>query len=51
MEYIKTHDVGEILSNADLWGTDLSDMTDFVNESLAQIKNSGIREAIRWSML
>ena len=51
VEYIKTHDVGEILSNADLWGTDLSDMTDFVNESLAQIKNSGIREAIRWSML
>lgn len=51
VDYIKTHDVGEILSNSDLWGADLSDMTDLVNESLAQIKNSGIREAIQWSML
>ncbi|MGN1444290.1 MAG: tagaturonate reductase [Acutalibacteraceae bacterium] len=50
MEYIKTHDVGEILSNADLWGEDLSDMTDLVNESLTQIENKGIREAIKWSM-
>lgn len=51
VEYIKTHGVREVLSNADLWGADLSDMTDLVNESLAQIKNSGIREAIQWSML
>ncbi|MGN0469190.1 MAG: tagaturonate reductase [Acutalibacteraceae bacterium] len=51
VEYIKTHGVGEILSNTDLWGEDLSDMTDLVNESLAQIENNGIREAIQWSML
>lgn len=50
VDYIKMHDVGEILSNADLWGADLSDMTDLVRESLAQIENNGIREAIRWSM-
>ena len=50
VDYIKTHDIGEILSNADLWGADLSGMTDLVNESLAQIENNGIREAIRWSM-
>lgn len=49
-EYIKTHDVDEILSNADLWGADLSDIACLVNESLEQIENSGIREAIRWSM-
>lgn len=50
-EYIKAHDVGEILSNTDLWGADLSNMTGLVRESLAQIENSGIREAIQWSML
>ncbi|MGN0485884.1 MAG: tagaturonate reductase [Acutalibacteraceae bacterium] len=50
VDYIKTHDIGEILSNADLWGADLSGMTDLVNESLAQIENNGIREAIQWSM-
>lgn len=50
LDYIKTHDVGEILSNADLWGADLSDMTDLINDSLAYIENNGVREAIRWSM-
>ncbi len=50
VDYIKTHDVGEILSNSDLWGADLSDMTDIVRESLTQIENNGIREAIKWSM-
>ena len=51
VDYIKTHDVGEILSNSDLWGEDLSGMTDLVNESLAQIENNGVREAIQWSVL
>lgn len=50
VEYIRTHDVGEILSDADLWGEDLSDMTDLVNESLGQIENNGTREAIKWCM-
>lgn len=50
LDYIKTHDVGEILSNADLWGADLSDMTDLINDGLAYIENNGVREAIRWSM-
>lgn len=51
VEYIKKHDVGEILSDVDLWGADLSDMTDLVRESLTQIENIGVREAIQWSML
>lgn len=50
VEYIKSHDIGDILSNAYLWGTDLSDMIALVNDSLAQIENNGIREAIQWSM-
>lgn len=50
VDFIKAHDVGEILSNADLWGADLSDMTDLAAESLTQIENIGIREAIKWSM-
>lgn len=50
VDFIKAHDVGEILSNADLWGADLSDMTDLAAKSLTQIENIGIREAIKWSM-
>lgn len=50
VDFIKSHDVPEILESTDLWGTDLSDLTDLVKESLAQIENCGIRQAVRWSM-
>ena len=48
--FIKEHDVSAILANADLWGTDLSHMTALAAESLQQMEQHGIREAIRWSM-
>ena len=48
--FIKEHDVPAILANADLWGADLSHMAAFVAESLQQLQQHGIREAIRWSM-
>lgn len=50
VDFIRAHDIGEILSNADLWGADLRDMTDLVRESLEKLHQNGIREAIQWSM-
>lgn len=49
--YIKENDVKSILSNAGLWGYDLSDMLDEVEESLNKIHGVGIKEAIKWALL
>lgn len=51
VEYIKTHSVKDILSNAELWDCDLSDMLDLVEESMDKIHSNGIREAIKWALL
>lgn len=48
--YIKENNVETILSNADLWGCDLSDMLDIVEESLNKIHTIGIRKAVEWSL-
>lgn len=50
VDFIKDNDVFSILSNKELWGADLSNMADSVNDSLNAIHNSGIREALKWSM-
>lgn len=50
-EYIKNKDLKSILSNADLWGCDLSDMLDIAENSLDKIKRIGIRKAIEWVLL
>lgn len=50
IEYIKKNDMKSILSNADLWGSDLSDMLDTVEESLQKIHTVGIREAMKWAL-
>lgn len=50
IDFIRAHGVFDILANTDLWGADLRDMTMLVEESLRQIAQHGIREAIRWSM-
>ena len=50
IDYIRTHGVPDILANKALWGEDLSDMTALAEESLRQIDQNGIREAIRWSI-
>ena len=50
VEFLKTHKTDEILSNAELWGRDLSCMAELVKESLRIIEEQGSREAIRWSM-
>lgn len=51
VEYIKNHTVKDILSNAELWGCDLSAMFDMIDESLCRIHNDGIREAMKWALL
>lgn len=50
IEYIKQNDIRAILSNADLWGYDLSDMLDIVEESSEKIHTVGIREAVKWAL-
>ena len=50
VDYIKNNDTKSILSNTDLWGVDLSTLSDTINESLERIHCNGIREAIQWSM-
>lgn len=51
VDFIREHTVFEILSNESLWGKNLSDFTELVNESHSKIHSEGIREAIKWSML
>lgn len=48
IEYIGTHSVNDILSAAQLWNTDLSNLSAFVTECLERIHTNGIREAVRW---
>lgn len=50
VDFIRNNDTSSILSNAKLWGQDLSGMLDTVNESLERIHRDGIREAVKWSM-
>ena len=50
IDFIRAHGVSDMLANTDLWGADLRDLTALVEESLRQIAQHGIREAIRWSM-
>ncbi|MDE5985148.1 MAG: tagaturonate reductase [Eubacterium sp.] len=49
-DLVKNNNLADILSDADLWGSDLSALLDIVNESLETIHNKGIREAVEWSL-
>ena len=51
VSFIKENDLKSILSNAQLWGHDLSILFDVVNEGTEVIHNSGIREAITWAIM
>lgn len=50
VDYIKNNDIKSILSSTNLWGKDLSTLSELVNESIERINRDGIREAIKWSM-
>lgn len=49
--FIKENSISDILSNEELWGENLSLMTELVTESIGRIHADGIREAIKWAML
>lgn len=51
IESIKNNSVKEILSNTELWGSDLSNMLEMADESIGRIHNDGIREAVKWALL
>lgn len=51
VQYIKNNSVKDILSNRNLWGCDLSVMLDPVEKSIDKIHTTGIREAIKWTLL
>ena len=51
VSFIKDSDLMSILSNVKLWGQDLSNLYDVVNESLDKIHDLGIREAITWAIM
>lgn len=50
VNYIREHNIENILSNTDIWDYDLSMLAEIVNESLIKIHKEGIREALRWAM-
>ncbi len=51
VSYIKNNDISSILSNVQLWGKDLSILSDVVGESLERIHKVGIKEAITWAIM
>ena len=51
VSFVKDSDLMSILSNVKLWGHDLSNLYDVVNESLDKIHDLGIREAITWAIM
>lgn len=50
VSFIKENSVSDILSNTELWGKNLSTMTELVTESIDRIHSEGIREAIKWAI-
>ena len=48
--FIKENPIPVILANAELWGTDLSFLTDTVTICTEKLHQSGVREAMQWSM-
>ncbi len=50
VEYIKAHAVPDILASAELWGQDISFMSDEVTLCIEKIEKDGIREAIKWAI-
>lgn len=50
VEFIKNNTVSDILSNTQLWGTDLSPMLESVSTGTALIQQKGIREAMKWAL-
>ncbi len=50
IKIIKENNITDILSNTELWGVNLIQMTELVTESIERIHADGIREALKWAM-
>lgn len=50
INYIKENSISNILSNTELWGMDLSQLTELITESIDKIHACGIKEALKWAM-
>ncbi len=50
VDFIKAENIKNILENEDLWGTDLSEITNDVETAYKKIISLGAREAIKWSL-
>lgn len=48
MDIMKNASVSDILKNEKLWGLDISELENIVEENLGRIENEGIRSAIKW---
>lgn len=48
IDYIKANDLKQILSNQDLWKTNLSDMYDEISDDLVKINELGTKGAMEW---
>lgn len=48
VETVKNGSIAEILGDATLWNTDISDMTDAVEEYYEKTATSGAKEAMKW---
>ncbi len=50
VNFIRENTVNDILSNANLWGCDISRMMQTVTECIEKIHTDGISEAIKWAI-
>lgn len=50
IQFIRHNSIHEVLSNQELWGTDLSGLTEMVESGIEQINENGIKEAMLWSL-
>lgn len=51
IDYIKTHDIDDIVLNQKLWGDDISKMLPLVKECIDKINSVGIKETVKWASL
>ena len=48
VEFMKEKSISEILSKVDFWQTDISDMTQIVEDYYAKIRENGAKETMKW---
>lgn len=46
--FMKEKSIADILSNTDFWQTDISDMTEMIEDYYAKIRENGAKETMKW---